>query len=189
MQMKKDVQRTFPSSILFREKAVQDCVLRILYIWSIRHPASGYVQVVKLVLISLSLFSLFLSVSLCVCVCVCVCRIFCVLLELPVCSLSFSCSICLIPSLYLSVPPLGLAHLLPQHTRTHTIIQLTLLVHNTHLSFMLTHSPVYMHSTFSTPYGWIYSIYWLVQKNNNVSWHPLPLTAVPRDSMISLCRC
>lgn len=40
-----DVPRTCSSSALFQHKTVQRCLERILYIWALRHPASGYVQV------------------------------------------------------------------------------------------------------------------------------------------------
>ena len=39
-----DVPRTAPSSKLFRHSIVQRALERILYIWALRHPASGYVQ-------------------------------------------------------------------------------------------------------------------------------------------------
>lgn len=39
-----DIPRTNPDLPLFQVPAVQDLLERILYIWSIRHPASGYVQ-------------------------------------------------------------------------------------------------------------------------------------------------
>jgi TBC1 domain family member 2 len=39
-----DIPRTSPHSPLFQQKRMQKCMERILYIWSIRHPASGYVQ-------------------------------------------------------------------------------------------------------------------------------------------------
>jgi hypothetical protein len=40
-----DVPRTCSASALFQHKAVQRSLERILYIWALRHPASGYVQV------------------------------------------------------------------------------------------------------------------------------------------------
>jgi hypothetical protein len=40
-----DVPRTCSSSALFQHPTVQRCLERILYIWALRHPASGYVQV------------------------------------------------------------------------------------------------------------------------------------------------
>jgi hypothetical protein len=33
-----------PLMPLFQKKSVQDIFQRILYVWSVRHPASGYVQ-------------------------------------------------------------------------------------------------------------------------------------------------
>ena len=39
-----DVPRTLPELPIFQDDAVQKSMERILYIWSIRHPASGYVQ-------------------------------------------------------------------------------------------------------------------------------------------------
>lgn len=39
-----DVPRTSPDVPLFHQDAIQRCMERVLYIWSIRHPASGYVQ-------------------------------------------------------------------------------------------------------------------------------------------------
>lgn len=42
-QIQKDVPRTHPS-ILFQSKKIRKSLERLLYIWSIRHPASGYVQ-------------------------------------------------------------------------------------------------------------------------------------------------
>ncbi|CAD7091026.1 unnamed protein product [Hermetia illucens] len=39
-----DVPRMNPHVPLFQQKAVQDMFERILFIWAIRHPASGYVQ-------------------------------------------------------------------------------------------------------------------------------------------------
>ena len=39
-----DVPRTAPSVKLFRHAKVQRALERILYIWALRHPASGYVQ-------------------------------------------------------------------------------------------------------------------------------------------------
>jgi len=43
-QIQKDVPRTNPSVPLFQSSRVQKALERILYVWSIRHPASGYVQ-------------------------------------------------------------------------------------------------------------------------------------------------
>lgn len=39
-----DIPRMQPLISIFKQKPVQDMFERILYIWSIRHPASGYVQ-------------------------------------------------------------------------------------------------------------------------------------------------
>jgi len=39
-----DVPRTSPSASLFHHEVVQRALERILYIWALRHPASGYVQ-------------------------------------------------------------------------------------------------------------------------------------------------
>ncbi|XP_073999300.1 TBC1 domain family member 22 isoform X2 [Rhodnius prolixus] len=39
-----DIPRMSPNISLFRQKVVQDIFERILFIWSVRHPASGYVQ-------------------------------------------------------------------------------------------------------------------------------------------------
>jgi len=39
-----DVPRTSPTSSLFHHEVVQRALERILYIWALRHPASGYVQ-------------------------------------------------------------------------------------------------------------------------------------------------
>jgi TBC1 domain family member 2 len=43
-QISIDVPRTCPELELFRRSQVKDCLIRILYCWSIRRPASGYVQ-------------------------------------------------------------------------------------------------------------------------------------------------
>ncbi|CAH1153269.1 unnamed protein product [Phaedon cochleariae] len=43
-QINIDVPRMNPSIPLFQQKTVQNMFERILFIWSIRHPASGYVQ-------------------------------------------------------------------------------------------------------------------------------------------------
>jgi len=43
-QIQIDVPRTNPSIVLFQSKAFQQCLARVLYIWAVRHPASGYVQ-------------------------------------------------------------------------------------------------------------------------------------------------
>jgi hypothetical protein len=39
-----DVHRTQPEFPLFHEKSMQAMMQRILYVWHVRHPASGYVQ-------------------------------------------------------------------------------------------------------------------------------------------------
>lgn len=39
-----DVPRMNPQISLFQQKLVQEMFERVLFIWSIRHPASGYVQ-------------------------------------------------------------------------------------------------------------------------------------------------
>ncbi|CAG8534995.1 1600_t:CDS:10 [Ambispora gerdemannii] len=39
-----DVPRTNPGTPLYQYETTQQCLERILYVWSIRHPASGYVQ-------------------------------------------------------------------------------------------------------------------------------------------------
>jgi len=43
-QISIDVPRMSPLVSLFQQRTVQEMVERILYIWAIRHPASGYVQ-------------------------------------------------------------------------------------------------------------------------------------------------
>lgn len=43
-QILMDVPRTCPSSRLLHHEVVQRALERILYIWALRHPASGYVQ-------------------------------------------------------------------------------------------------------------------------------------------------
>ena len=43
-QIHLDIPRTNPTFKLFQNKIVQDSLERILYVWAIRHPASGYVQ-------------------------------------------------------------------------------------------------------------------------------------------------
>jgi len=43
-QIQIDIPRTNPSIPLFQQKKVQDLMERVLFIWAIRHPASGYVQ-------------------------------------------------------------------------------------------------------------------------------------------------
>ena len=44
VQISIDVPRMNPDVPLFQQKVVQECFQRILFIWSMRHPASGYVQ-------------------------------------------------------------------------------------------------------------------------------------------------
>jgi len=39
-----DIPRMSPLIALFQQKTVQEMFERILFIWAIRHPASGYVQ-------------------------------------------------------------------------------------------------------------------------------------------------
>lgn len=43
-QIKVDCPRTSPNVPLFQDPIAQDALLRVLYIWAIRHPGSGYVQ-------------------------------------------------------------------------------------------------------------------------------------------------
>ena len=43
-QIQKDNPRTMPESSLFQNSKIQFMLTRVLYIWSLRHPASGYVQ-------------------------------------------------------------------------------------------------------------------------------------------------
>jgi hypothetical protein len=43
-QIQKDIPRTMPDSSLFQQEKIQFMLTRVLYIWSLRHPASGYVQ-------------------------------------------------------------------------------------------------------------------------------------------------
>jgi hypothetical protein len=38
------VKRTLPENLLFRDEVVQQMLVRVLFIWNMRHPASGYVQ-------------------------------------------------------------------------------------------------------------------------------------------------
>lgn len=44
VQIHIDIPRMFPLVPLFQQTIVQEMFERILYIWAIRHPASGYVQ-------------------------------------------------------------------------------------------------------------------------------------------------
>jgi len=43
-QIKIDVPRTNPDIKLYQQSTTRRCLERILYVWAIRHPASGYVQ-------------------------------------------------------------------------------------------------------------------------------------------------
>lgn len=43
-QIQVDLPRTSPNTPFFHQAQVQQAMERILYIWAIRHPASGYVQ-------------------------------------------------------------------------------------------------------------------------------------------------
>ena len=43
-QIKIDVIRTQPEVVLFSQQPLQSMLIRILFIWSMRHPASAYVQ-------------------------------------------------------------------------------------------------------------------------------------------------
>ncbi len=42
-QIKKDVDRTLPEINLFTHEILQNMLIRILFVFTIRHPASGYV--------------------------------------------------------------------------------------------------------------------------------------------------
>ncbi len=42
-----DVHRTQPEVKLFASQPVQVILIRILFIWSMNHPASGYVQAIN----------------------------------------------------------------------------------------------------------------------------------------------
>lgn len=57
-QISIDLPRTSPNVAFFQQDIVQDAMKRILYIWSIRHPASGYVQGMNDLLTPLLLVSL-----------------------------------------------------------------------------------------------------------------------------------
>ncbi len=57
-QISIDLPRTSPNVAFFQQNVVQDAMKRILYIWSIRHPASGYVQGMNDLLTPLLLVSL-----------------------------------------------------------------------------------------------------------------------------------
>ncbi len=43
-QIRCDILRTLPDAPLFRQKVIQELLIRVLYAWSIRHPACSYVQ-------------------------------------------------------------------------------------------------------------------------------------------------
>ncbi|CAG9313322.1 unnamed protein product [Blepharisma stoltei] len=43
-QIEDDIPRTQPDVPMFRDEPIREVLRRILYIWSVRHPASGYVQ-------------------------------------------------------------------------------------------------------------------------------------------------
>lgn len=43
-QILNDIPRMNPLMPIFQQKIVQDIFQRILYVWSVRHPATGYVQ-------------------------------------------------------------------------------------------------------------------------------------------------
>eukprot|EP00835_Amoeboradix_gromovi_P000301 NODE_10_length_47437_cov_0.363429.p19 type:complete len:211 gc:universal NODE_10_length_47437_cov_0.363429:22097-21465(-) len=43
-QISIDMPRTHPSIALYQKEATQKAMLRILYVWSIRHPTTNYVQ-------------------------------------------------------------------------------------------------------------------------------------------------
>lgn len=43
-QIRVDIPRTSPSLPMFSHPRIQQLMERVLYIWSVRHPASGYVQ-------------------------------------------------------------------------------------------------------------------------------------------------
>lgn len=43
-QIKIDIYRTIPEVKIFAHPRIQTIMIRLLYIWSMRHPASGYVQ-------------------------------------------------------------------------------------------------------------------------------------------------
>lgn len=57
-QISIDLPRTSPNVAFFQQDIVQEAMKRILYIWSIRHPASGYVQGMNDLLTPLLLVSL-----------------------------------------------------------------------------------------------------------------------------------
>ena len=56
-QIRKDLPRTCPDILFFHQSQVQLMMERVLYIWSIRHPASGYVQGMNDILTALLVIS------------------------------------------------------------------------------------------------------------------------------------
>ena len=54
-----DIHRTCPMMPFFHQQGIQKLMERILYVWSIRHPASGYVQGMNDLLTPLLLVSLY----------------------------------------------------------------------------------------------------------------------------------
>jgi len=85
-QIQKDVPRTNPSVPLFHIARVQKALERILYVWSIRHPASGYVQGINDLVTPF--FAVFFSFCIppcgrCASVTLCVFRIFISFLSVP----------------------------------------------------------------------------------------------------------
>lgn len=57
-QIQVDLPRTSPDIAFFQQPLVQQAMERILYLWAIRHPASGYVQGMNDLLTPLLLMSL-----------------------------------------------------------------------------------------------------------------------------------
>lgn len=43
-QIQKDAPRTHPDLPVFQHPRIQELLVRLLYIWAVRHPATGYVQ-------------------------------------------------------------------------------------------------------------------------------------------------
>ena len=58
-QIQVDLPRTNPDMPFFQQKEIQKAMERILYIWSIRHPGSSYVQGMNDLLTPLLLVSMF----------------------------------------------------------------------------------------------------------------------------------
>lgn len=57
-QIRVDLPRTNQSIRLFKDKRIQKLMERVLYIWSVRNPASGYVQGINdLLVIFVTVFS------------------------------------------------------------------------------------------------------------------------------------